>query len=144
MKGDAKIRFASAFHETSCGELSSGSSAMPVEMGGDSKLGVQSLRACFANLILLSGVCCEPRQTHHDSPYRSKIRRHQLWHIIAITICVVIRNADDWTDVEEYGRRGAVMLGERPRSETRAIEFGGDNRPSASNPDQNDERSHPP
>ena len=47
-----------------------------------------SLRECFAEVQ-------DPRREHG--------RLHRLWDIIAITICAVISNADDWTDVEEYG-----------------------------------------
>jgi predicted transposase YbfD/YdcC len=50
---------------------------------------VVSLRECF------SGVR-DPRREHQ--------RFHDLWDIIAITICAVISGADNWPDVEEYGR----------------------------------------
>ena len=48
-----------------------------------------SLRQCFADLH-------DPRREHN--------RRHNLWDIIALTICAVVAGADAWTEVEEYGR----------------------------------------
>ena len=48
-----------------------------------------SLRQCFADLP-------DPRREHN--------RLHNLWDIIALTICAVIAGADAWTEVEEYGR----------------------------------------
>jgi predicted transposase YbfD/YdcC len=50
---------------------------------------VVSLRECFS-------VVRDPRREHQ--------RFHNLWDIIAITICAVISGADNWPDVEEYGR----------------------------------------
>ena len=47
-----------------------------------------SLRECFADLR-------DPRREHQ--------RFHNLWDIIAITICAVIGGADCWPDVELYG-----------------------------------------
>ena len=47
-----------------------------------------SLRQCFAALP-------DPRREHN--------RLHNLWDIIALTICAVIAGADAWTEVEEYG-----------------------------------------
>lgn len=47
-----------------------------------------SLRECFSEVQ-------DPRREHG--------RLHRLWDIIAITILAVISDADDWTDVEEYG-----------------------------------------
>jgi hypothetical protein len=48
-----------------------------------------SLRQCFAPLP-------DPRREHN--------RLHNLWDVIALTICAVIAGADAWTEVEEYGR----------------------------------------
>lgn len=48
-----------------------------------------SLRQCFADLP-------DPRRDHN--------RLHNLWDIIALTICAVIAGADAWTEVEEYGQ----------------------------------------
>jgi predicted transposase YbfD/YdcC len=50
---------------------------------------VVSLRECFS-------VVHDPRREHQ--------RFHNLWDIIALTICAVISGADCWPDVEEYGR----------------------------------------
>ncbi len=47
-----------------------------------------SLRQCFADL---------------DDPRREHQRLHNLWDIIALTICAVVCGADSWTDVEKYG-----------------------------------------
>jgi predicted transposase YbfD/YdcC len=47
-----------------------------------------SLRQSFANL--------------HD-PRREHGRCHELWDIIALTICAVVAGADDWVEVENYG-----------------------------------------
>jgi hypothetical protein len=46
------------------------------------------LRQCFADLR-------DPRREHN--------RQHNLWDIIALTICAVIAGADAWTEVEDYG-----------------------------------------
>ena len=45
-----------------------------------------SLRQCFADLQ-------DPRREHG--------RLHQLWDIIALTICAVISGADSWVEVEQ-------------------------------------------
>jgi len=47
-----------------------------------------SLRECFS-------VVRDPRREHQ--------RFHDLWDIIAITICAVICGADSWPEVQEYG-----------------------------------------
>lgn len=47
-----------------------------------------SLHQCFATL--------------HD-PRREHGQRHNLWDIIALTICGVIGGADSWVEVEQYG-----------------------------------------
>src|SRR5262245_23362241 len=52
------------------------------------KTSTVSLRQCFADLQ-------DPRREHG--------RRHQLWDIIALTICAVIAGADSWVEVEQYG-----------------------------------------
>src|SRR5689334_19564824 len=48
-----------------------------------------SIRHCFADVP-------DPRREH--------LRRHNLWDIIAVTICAVVAGADDWVDVQEYGQ----------------------------------------
>jgi len=48
-----------------------------------------SLRRCFADL---------------DDPRREHLRLHNLWDIIALTICAVVSGADSWVEVEKYGR----------------------------------------
>lgn len=53
-----------------------------------SKIQTVSLRGCFA-------VLPDPRREHG--------RRHNLWDIIALTICAVVSGADSWVEVEEYG-----------------------------------------
>jgi predicted transposase YbfD/YdcC len=47
-----------------------------------------SLRRCFAEL---------------DDPRREHNRLHNLWDIIALTICAVVSGADSWVEVEKYG-----------------------------------------
>jgi predicted transposase YbfD/YdcC len=47
-----------------------------------------SLRQCFADL--------------HD-PRREHGLQHNLWDILALTICAVVSGADSWVDVVEYG-----------------------------------------
>ena len=47
-----------------------------------------SLPECFADL--------------HD-PRREHGRFHDLWDIVALTICAVVAGADSWVDVENYG-----------------------------------------
>jgi predicted transposase YbfD/YdcC len=39
-----------------------------------------------------------------QDPRREHARRHELWDIIALTICAVISGADSWVDVADYGR----------------------------------------
>jgi predicted transposase YbfD/YdcC len=47
-----------------------------------------SLRQCFAQL---------------EDPRREHGRLHNLWDIIALTICAVTAGADSWVEVEQYG-----------------------------------------
>ena len=54
-----------------------------------------TLRQCFAEVQ-------DPRREHQ--------RFHSLWDIIALTICAVIANADNWVEVEHYGRRKYEVL----------------------------------
>jgi predicted transposase YbfD/YdcC len=54
-----------------------------------------SLRQCFAGLR-------DPRREHN--------RFHDLWDIIALTICAVIAGADAWTEVADYGRNKQDFL----------------------------------
>jgi predicted transposase YbfD/YdcC len=49
-----------------------------------------SLHECFGDL--------------HDCR-REHLRLHDLWDIIALTICAVICGADNWVEIERYGRR---------------------------------------
>lgn len=49
-----------------------------------------SLHQCFADLH-------EPRREH--------LRLHNLWDIIALTICAVVCGADNWVEIERYGQR---------------------------------------
>jgi predicted transposase YbfD/YdcC len=49
-----------------------------------------SIRHCFAQL---------------QDFRRDHTRKHNLWDIIAITICAVISGADNWVDVAKYGQR---------------------------------------
>ncbi len=46
------------------------------------------LQECFADL---------------EDPRREHGRRHNLWDIIALTICAVAGGADSWVEVEQYG-----------------------------------------
>src|SRR4051812_19034760 len=66
--------------------------ALPISPQPAAKSAVQvaakvSLKECFADLK-------DPRREH--------ARRHNLWDIIAMTICGVISGADSWVDVEDY------------------------------------------
>jgi predicted transposase YbfD/YdcC len=54
-----------------------------------------SIRECFAGL---------------EDPRREHCRRHNLWDIIALTICAVVAGADSWVEVEAYGRRKEPWL----------------------------------
>src|SRR5713226_7310472 len=47
-----------------------------------------SIRECFADVV-------DPRREH--------MRLHNLWDIIAITICAVVAGADSWVEVANYG-----------------------------------------
>jgi predicted transposase YbfD/YdcC len=49
-----------------------------------------SLHECFGDL--------------HDCR-REHLRLHNLWDIIALTICAVVCGADNWVDIERYGQR---------------------------------------
>ena len=54
-----------------------------------------SLQDCFADLP-------DPRREH--------ARLHDLWDILALTICAVVAGADSWTDVADYGRCKQAFL----------------------------------
>jgi predicted transposase YbfD/YdcC len=54
-----------------------------------------SIRHCFAQLQ-------DFRRQHR--------RRHNLWDILAITICAVVSGADNWVDVAKYGQRKFAWL----------------------------------
>jgi len=48
-----------------------------------------SIRQCFAEM---------------QDPRREHCRRHNLWDIIALTICAVVSGADNWVEVAQYGQ----------------------------------------
>ena len=54
-----------------------------------------SIRQCFAEVA-------DPRREHG--------RKHNLWDIIAITICAVVASADSWVEVASYGVRKSAWL----------------------------------
>jgi predicted transposase YbfD/YdcC len=54
-----------------------------------------SVRKCFADLQ-------DPRREHN--------RLHNLWDLIALTICAVVSGADSWVEVERYGVRKEEWL----------------------------------
>jgi predicted transposase YbfD/YdcC len=54
-----------------------------------SKTVTVSIRKCFHDL---------------DDPRREHNRLHNLWDIIAITICGVVAGADSWVEIAEYGQ----------------------------------------
>jgi predicted transposase YbfD/YdcC len=54
-----------------------------------------SIRQCFADLA-------DPRREHK--------RLHNLWDIIALTICAVVCGADSWVEVQQYGLRKQSWL----------------------------------
>jgi len=54
------------------------------------------LRRCFADLA-------DPRREHN--------RLHNLWDIVALTICAVVAGADSFVEVEEYGVNKEDFLG---------------------------------
>ncbi len=55
----------------------------------------RSIRHCFADVP-------DPRREH--------LRRHNLWDLIALTICAVVAGADTWVEVQQYGERKADWL----------------------------------
>lgn len=60
-----------------------------------SKSPALSIRQCFANVQ-------DPRREHN--------RLHNLWDILALTICAVVSGADSWVEVERYGIRKQEWL----------------------------------
>jgi predicted transposase YbfD/YdcC len=60
-----------------------------------SQTALVSLPECFADL--------------HD-PRREHGRRHNLWDILALTICAVTAGADSWVEVEQYGHDKRALL----------------------------------
>jgi predicted transposase YbfD/YdcC len=60
-----------------------------------SKTPADSIRRCFADVP-------DPRRDH--------TRKHNLWDIIAITICAVVGSADSWVEVARYGVRKLTWL----------------------------------
>jgi predicted transposase YbfD/YdcC len=54
-----------------------------------------SIRKCFQDL---------------DDPRREHCRLHNLWDIIAITICAVVAGADSWVEVAQYGQNKLSWL----------------------------------
>src|SRR5690242_268276 len=60
-----------------------------------SKTPTVSIRQCFAEVP-------DPRRAH--------TRKHNLWDIIAITMCAVVAGADSWVEVARYGVRKFAWL----------------------------------